>query len=297
MKIFQPIVSGSFTTSGSVFLKGLTSAAQSNVVIIDTATGQLYTTASSALGGGGGGGTGAGFPYTGSALITGSLTVTGSVNVSQGITGSLEGPASWANKAQEVNISDNTSYGGSTFYPVFSVNTSGTTALNVDSQIFTYNPSTNILTTTSSQAISSSYALTASFALNGGGGAAFPFSGSAVITGSLIVTSTIQLDGSLTDYTTVNSTIVGTNNLYTKATGSYTSAFVKYTVSSGVNSRAGEFITNWNGTTVTYFDNSTTDIGSTSDIVFSSAIVSSEIQVNATVAASGWKIKTLATFI
>ena len=52
MKIFQPIVSGSFTTSGSVFLKGLTSAAQSNVVLIDTASGQLYTTASSALGGG-----------------------------------------------------------------------------------------------------------------------------------------------------------------------------------------------------------------------------------------------------
>jgi hypothetical protein len=43
--------------------------------------------------------------------------------------------------------------------------------------------------------ISSSYALTASFALNGGGsgsGSVFPFSGSAVITGSLEIKSDIN---------------------------------------------------------------------------------------------------------
>lgn len=181
MKIFQPIVSGSFTTSGSVFLKGLTSTAQSNVVLIDTSSGQLYVTASAAI-----------------------------------------AP-----------------------------------------------PPTP----------------------------PFPFTGTAQITGSLIVTSTIQLDGTLTDYATVNSTSVGTNNLYTRATGSYTSAFVKYTVSNGTNARAGEFITVWNGTSVTYYDNSTTDIGNTADITFTSTIVTSEIEINASAATSAWKIKTLATFI
>ena len=40
--------------------------------------------------------------------------------------------------------------------------------------------------------ISSSYALTASFALNGGGGNIFPFSGSAVITGSLEIISNVN---------------------------------------------------------------------------------------------------------
>jgi hypothetical protein len=44
----------------------------------------------------------------------------------------------------------------------------------------------------SSYSISSSFAQTASFALNGGGGAAFPFTGSARITGSLIVTGSIS---------------------------------------------------------------------------------------------------------
>ena len=40
--------------------------------------------------------------------------------------------------------------------------------------------------------ISSSYAVTASFALNGGGGSTFPFSGSAVITGSLEIRSNVN---------------------------------------------------------------------------------------------------------
>ena len=214
MKIFQPIVSGSFTTSGSVFLKGLTSAAQSNVILIDTATGQLYTTASSALGGGG-------------SVDTGSLVTTASFN----------------------------SYTGS---------------------------STSQFAGTASFATSASYAINAT---------------NAISASHFVVTSTLRVDGSLTDYATVNSTIVGANNLYTQATGSYTSTFVKYTVSKGTNSRAGEFITNWNGTSVTYFDNSTTDIGNTLDIVFSSAIVTGNIQINATAGITGWKIKTLATFI
>jgi len=140
-------------------------------------------------------------------------------------------------------------------------------------------------------------ALTASYIIGGGGGSAFPYTGTAVITGSLVVTSTLQLDGSLIDYASVNSSIVGSNNLYTQATGSYTSAFTKYTVSNGTNARAGEFITVWNGTTVEFTDVSTKDIGNTAGVVFSSAIVSSQIQINATTATSGWKIKSTTTFI
>jgi len=40
---------------------------------------------------------------------------------------------------------------------------------------------------TASQSVTSSYAITASYALNGGGGTTFPYSGSAVITGSLTI--------------------------------------------------------------------------------------------------------------
>ena len=46
--------------------------------------------------------------------------------------------------------------------------------------------------------LSSSYALTASFALNGGGGAAFPFTGSALITGSLGITGSLNVTQNIT---------------------------------------------------------------------------------------------------
>lgn len=98
MKIFQPIA------SGSVFFPNLTSVSQSNVITVDISTGQLYYTASSAIGGGG---SGVGFPYTGSATITGSLVVTGSTTSTLGFTGSLQGTASFANNAATSSYATN----------------------------------------------------------------------------------------------------------------------------------------------------------------------------------------------
>lgn len=80
------------TTTGSIIFKNLvTASGVTNILLYDTASGQLYYTASNTIGGSG---TGAGFPYSGSAVITGSLLVSGS-----GITGSLLGTASWASTA------------------------------------------------------------------------------------------------------------------------------------------------------------------------------------------------------
>jgi hypothetical protein len=112
-----------------------------------------------------------------------------------------------------------------------------------------------------------------------------------------VVTNTLKIDGSLTDYNTVSSTTIGSNALYTQATGSYTAAFCKYTLLKGTNARAGEFMTVWNGNTTTYTDTSTTDIGSTSDISFISNIVTGNIEIVATAASTGWTIKTLVTYI
>ena len=214
MKIFQPTISGSFTVSGSVFLKGLTSVSQSNVILINTATGELYYTASSAIGGGGGGGT----------VDTSSLVTTASFNAYTG--------------------SSTSQFAGTASYTT--------------------------LAATATNALSAS---------------------------NFVVTSTLRLDQTLTDFATVLSTIVGSNNLFNQATGSFTSAFGKYTLYKGANSRAGEFMTSWNGTTTTYTDTSVTDIGNTSDIVFSSTIVTGQLQINAIAATSAWNIKMLVTYI
>ena len=60
------------------------------------------------------------------------------------------------------------------------------------------------------QALSSSYALTASFALNGGGGATFPYVGTAVITGSLIVSGS---NTSITTLATNTAEIIALNQV------------------------------------------------------------------------------------
>jgi len=200
MKIFQPTISGSFTTSGSVFLKGLSSTSQTNIVTLDTTTGQLYYTASSAIGGN---------------INTGSLLTTASFN----------------------------SYTSS---------------------------------------ISSTFAGTANTAQSAS---------------NFVITNTLKIDETLIDFAKVIVNATAHWNLFQQATGSYTSAHCRYTVYKGTNARAGEFVTVWNGTTVAYYDNATTDIGTTTDITFESLIVTSQIQINAVADSIGWTIKALVTYL
>jgi hypothetical protein len=123
------------------------------------------------------------------------------------------------------------------------------------------------------------------------------FNGSITTAATASYAVTFTIDESLIDFSKYASTIVGSNNMFQQPTGSFTSAHCRYTVYQGANSRAGEFVTSFNGTTVSYYDNATVDIGNTSDVVFSSAIVTNQLQINAVAATSGWTIKMLATFI
>jgi len=56
IEAYDITISGSLTITGSVAINGLTDISQTNVLTIDSSTGQLYYTASNAIGGGGGGG-------------------------------------------------------------------------------------------------------------------------------------------------------------------------------------------------------------------------------------------------
>ena len=100
-----------------------------------------------------------------------------------------------------------------------------------------------------------------------------------------------------TRYATVTSSINGSNTVFTQATGSYTSAFFKYTVASGSNSRSGEIMSVWNGATAEFADNSTTDIGTTTAVTSSVAISGANVQLNMQTNTSGWRIKSIATFM
>ena len=228
MDIFEPTITGSLTASGSVFFSSLvtSSPAVSNVVMYGT-NGQLFVTASSAIGGGGSGTPG------------GSNT--------------------------QIQYNNNGSFGG-----VDKLTFNGTNLVGTGSFTGSFTGQFNGSITT---------AATASHAVN------------------FTIEQKLTLDETLIDFAKVNSTIVGSNNLFQQATGSHTSAHGRYTLYKGANARAGEFVTVWNGSTVTYYDNATTDIGNTSDIVLSSAIVTSQVQINAVAASSGWTIKMLTTYL
>ncbi len=146
--------------------------------------------------------------------------------------------------------------------------------------------------------ISSSYAATASLVLGTIASASYATNADTASTGvNFTISNTLTLDATLTDYASINSSVVGSNNLFTQATGSYTSGFFKYTAASGLNARSGEVIAVWNGSNVTFTDNSTTDVGSTTAVTASVSLVSGDVQFNMQTNSSGWKIKSLATFI
>jgi hypothetical protein len=99
---------------------------------------------------------------------------------------------------------------------------------------------TGSLSGSATSAISSSYALTASFALNGGGGAAFPFTGDAQINGSLSVTGSFnQASASL-----ASGLFAHAQGIDVYATGDYSHAEGNNSSAIGLGSHAEGFYAN-----------------------------------------------------
>jgi len=106
-----------------------------------------------------------------------------------------------------------------------------------------------------------------------------------------------NIGGTSTYYGTVNSSNVGSNNVFTLSTGSYTAGFFKYTVYNGSNARSGEVMAVWNQDTATFTDISTLDLSNTAAVTASVSIVSSQVQLNFQTSTSGWTIKSQGTLI
>jgi len=168
---------------------------------------------------GSGGGSGAGFPFSGSAVITGSLLVTNYISGS--FTGSLLGTSSYALTASNANNTVSSSYSLTSSYTFTALSSSyAFTASNANNALsssytlsssyaltssYSFNSNSASYANESNNSNNSIYAITASYALTtsgsggggGGSGAGFPFSGSAVITGSLSVSQTITLNNTV----------------------------------------------------------------------------------------------------
>lgn len=88
----------------------------------------------------------------------------------------------------------------------------------------------------------------------------------------------------------------GSTSLYSVATGSYLAAFFDYVVKNGSNSRAGTVMTTWNGGSVAYTDNTTTDIGNTNEVTMSAILNNGEIALRSTTTNS-WEVRVLTRLI
>ena len=108
------------------------------------------------------------------------------------ITGSLFGTSSWAQSASYSFFAITSSFSNSSSFALANIYTSSVnnaTITFIRGDLTTFPLIINNVV----NSISSSYAVTASYALNGGGsGIGFPYSGSAVITGSLEIRSDVN---------------------------------------------------------------------------------------------------------
>jgi hypothetical protein len=95
---------------------------------------------------------------------------------------------------------------------------------------------------------------------------------------------------------TSSGTAAGTSIVSQIATGSFTSAFYRYTLASASNARAGEVMSVWSGSVVRFSEYTTTDIGNTSTAVFSVAISSGNVVLNLS-SSGGWNVKSIANLL
>ena len=133
--------------------------------------------------------------------------------------------------------------------------------------------------------------------LDGKDSSTFATTGSNTYIGNQNVTGSLGINGSLTEYIVTSSLGAGATTVFQRVTGSFTSALAKYTINKSTNARAGEFMTVWNGNEIVNADISTTDIGSTAEVGFTSSLVNGQIQTNIVTSTSGWTAKMLITYL
>jgi hypothetical protein len=95
---------------------------------------------------------------------------------------------------------------------------------------------------------------------------------------------------------TSSTTTAGTTIVSSIVTGSFTSAFYNYTISSGSNARAGQVMSVWSGTTVRYTEVTTTDIGNTATASFAVGISGPLVQLSLS-APGVWTVKSIANLL
>jgi hypothetical protein len=117
------------------------------------------------------------------------------------------------------------------------------------------------------------------------------------ISGSLRVTNQIILSSSQLVNQNTASLASGAQTISTNATSSFTSVFYNYTLASGSNARAGQLMAVWNGNSIRYTDNSTTDIGTTGNVALTASLSTGNVVLSTVLPTTGWTIKSFVNLL
>ena len=230
---------------------------------------------------------------------TGNLQLSGSIRLVSIPTSSITNVLVFNTSSRE--ISYNQSFTASYATQALSSSYSITASYALTSSFATQALSSSFATTSSfaTQALSSSYSITASYALNGGGGSVsdFPYTGSAIISGSLGITGSLQIQNTLFQYAENTDIDTGTENILVLSTGSYRAAFFDYVATSGNNARAGTVMSVWTGASIQYTEASTEDIGTTTPLNLEVVLSGSNVVFRARTTSDNWIVESLARFI
>jgi hypothetical protein len=174
---------------------------------------------------------------------------------------------------------------------------SGSTGIdrNVHTTNLTYNTNTRLLNASSSFALTASYVTGSIFAsTNPALSASYALTASQALTASYVNgIALIGTSSAYAQYTTAKiTTVSGLNTIYSIRTASYDGAFFEYTLISGTNARAGQIMSIWSGSNIRYTETTTTDIGSTSNFIFSVVLTAGSASLQVT-GSTGAVIKTI----
>jgi hypothetical protein len=92
-------------------------------------------------------------------------------------------------------------------------------------------------------------------------------------------------------------TAVGANTLVGTVTGSYNSAFFNYSAVSASNARAGQIMTIWTGSAISFSETTTNDIGNTSGVTFTASLSGNTIALTAGTTSANWNIKLTSAYL
>jgi hypothetical protein len=112
------------------------------------------------------------------------------------------------------------------------------------------------------------------------------------LSGEYSVTGSLTIDGGKLD-SSIISNITAATTIYSISVTSYDGAFFDYVVKSGSNLRAGTVMAAWSGSSVTFAETTTTDLGSTTALAMSVDINSGNARLRATPASGTWTVKSI----